>query len=490
MKNRLLIFFTCLLVADFLSAQCNPDTEPPVIQTDTVYVSCTVYDGETTLTQPLVSDNCDDAVETELIDADTDFSAMCGTPGLPVGATFIDLTYTATDASGNTAVGTIVYAVLNAPEAFFPADISWTADQYAAFPNVTDAAPLTDDLSETGSGVPDVEASLCNYAVSSDDEIVNTCGTDFFVLRRTWLVFNWCTNTLQSADSAGNDNVQLITIGEGDLDLPPTAVCNALEVELFPLDENGDGFTDECVAAIYAVDLAAGSSDDNTLFEELSFYFGNDPDSTFVSINSGFIGENEFLVYVADTSGCFSVCEATVNVTAPGEEFCTSVTANFFGQVRTVTGQGIKDVLVDVNGVTTLTDADGNYSFENLTIAGENAVISCFKNNDIDNGLSVLDLLQTRRHILAIEPIAEPVYVLAADANNNGVVSAADLIVVRQAILADITEFPNSNSWRFFYGSIALGTDTAIISVSDGQNIDADFTGYKVGDVNGTAVPE
>jgi len=71
---------------------------------------------------------------------------------------------------------------------------------------------------------------------------------------------------------------------------------------------------------------------------------------------------------------------------------------------------------------------------------------------------------------------------MAGDANNNGSLSAFDLVQIRQLILTIITEFPSSDSWRFVAESITLNDIT-----EDTHN--QDFIGVKIGDVTGNANP-
>jgi hypothetical protein len=54
-----------------------------------------------------------------------------------------------------------------------------------------------------------------------------------------------------------------------------------------------------------------------------------------------------------------------------------------------------------------------------------------------------------QRHILGIQPLNSAYKMIAADATNDGKVTAADLTELRKLILGITNELPNNASWRF-----------------------------------------
>ncbi len=490
MKNKFLTFILSLLLFPNLFAQCDPDTEPPVIATDSIIISCQLYNFETA-PNPTVSDNCDDAPTLELIDQYIDDDNICMDDNFSDGATYITSTWEATDATGNQSTAERVTVILNTTEFTFPSDIEWTTAQVVANPNVLFPTELTDDLTTTGSGIPNLDFAYCNYAISADTDTVTTCGIGFMHLQRTWVVLNWCTNSLISEDSNGDDNVQNIVVGDPS-NMAPTAVCfSGLVVELAPLDTDGDGQVDECFVELFAQDFNNNSSDDTTPAEDLIFYFNDNPEELVMSFNSSDIGPNEITIYVGDADGCVSTCTTALFLEAGHPNCMGIVDYSILGNVSTIQNEGIKDVEVNISGSILLTDANGNYDFGPIGSSG-GASFSCYKNNDPSNGVTGSDLIIMRQHILTIAPIENPVYLLAADVNNNGAITTADVVAARQVILGNATSFPNNTSWRFYYGDIATGeiTETIVLNISSNSDTYVDFTGYKVGDVNGDAVPE
>lgn len=153
------------------------------------------------------------------------------------------------------------------------------------------------------------------------------------------------------------------------------------------------------------------------------------------------------------------------------------------GNIKARTGQNMIGVEVTLSGddnETTLTDANGNYSFEVLEWG--NYTVTPKKTSNPVNGVSGFDIVTSTQHILLINPFNDPLLVIAGDANNNGSVSAFDLVQTRQLILNIITEFPSSDSWRFVPGSIEFQNLNVDVP-------DQDFIGVKIGDVTGNANP-
>ncbi|TAK34540.1 MAG: hypothetical protein EPO28_15870 [Saprospiraceae bacterium] len=106
------------------------------------------------------------------------------------------------------------------------------------------------------------------------------------------------------------------------------------------------------------------------------------------------------------------------------------------------------------------------------------------------NGVTTFDLVLITRHILGTQPLDSPYKIIAADANNSGMVSTADVVEIRKLILQIITSFPTNTSWRF------VDKDWVFPNLSDpfspvfpeSKTIHlgepANFVGVKIGDVN------
>jgi hypothetical protein len=138
------------------------------------------------------------------------------------------------------------------------------------------------------------------------------------------------------------------------------------------------------------------------------------------------------------------------------------------------------------------TDGDGFYQFINLNPLLTYDVDAARDDNH-KNGVSTLDLVKIQKHLLGIQLLESPYKLIAADANNSESVSALDLVEIRKLILGLYNEFPKNESWRFVASDFTFSDPTspwpfAEVMVSHGMQMDHDFVGVKVGDVNGNVV--
>ncbi|MBK7700052.1 MAG: carboxypeptidase regulatory-like domain-containing protein [Saprospiraceae bacterium] len=164
------------------------------------------------------------------------------------------------------------------------------------------------------------------------------------------------------------------------------------------------------------------------------------------------------------------------------------------GTVATASGKGVSDVTVILESnapefpKSTLTDQDGVYRFDALT--GNDYQVKAEKNDDYLNGVSTLDLVLIQRHILGLQALDSNFNLIAADANNDGKVTASDLTDLRKLILGITPVLQNNGSWRFVAeGTVVQTSPIAFIEAIDFNNLNSvmdnqDFVGVKIGDVN------
>lgn len=172
------------------------------------------------------------------------------------------------------------------------------------------------------------------------------------------------------------------------------------------------------------------------------------------------------------------------------------------GTITTQFGGNVAGVTVRANGndaMSTLTDANGNYELE-LPIGGQ-YTIAYEKDYFAENGVATSDIIKMRRVILNIEDYDNPYSIMAADANGTNTNPAtSDIVVLRQMILNSIDVFPNNvPAWRFVPSLYEFPNEmnpwletipTAIfIDNLQGNILNVDITGVKMGDVNGSANP-
>ena len=99
------------------------------------------------------------------------------------------------------------------------------------------------------------------------------------------------------------------------------------------------------------------------------------------------------------------------------------------------------------------------------------------------NGVSTLDLVYITKHILGSLLLDSKYKKIAADVNNNGSISTADLVALRRAILGIDTILQNNTSWKVFppEGVVSTGDINTYQITSDST---LKYIGVKIGDVS------
>jgi hypothetical protein len=209
-----------------------------------------------------------------------------------------------------------------------------------------------------------------------------------------------------------------------------------------------------------------------------------------------------------------------------GNLYLGSNTYRFCGQLQTsqlitidgnisaaVGGCLMEDVNVAIECTTinttdnTMTNASGNY--ESPTNASKipknDYIITASKSDGILCGISTLDIVLMSKHILGTQFMNNWASLIAADVNNNGTITTADILELRKMILGIQTNFTKNTSWRFFDRlntpqvafSMAIPPIAPNIvpnsglkyikinSLNGSNNSNKDFLGVKIGDVSG-----
>ncbi|MCZ2100369.1 MAG: HYR domain-containing protein [Chitinophagales bacterium] len=209
------------------------------------------------------------------------------------------------------------------------------------------------------------------------------------------------------------------------------------------------------------------------------------------------LGEQVIQLWVTDSHGNTAFCSTTIDI-QDNDELCPPtgpLVSNVSGRIVKEDNKAIEEVGVELIGVEsdfTETNREGQYAFGRVKNAGNYNIIPS-KNGDDMNGVSTYDLVLIQRHILDIEPLKSPYKLIAADINNNGSITASDLSELRKLILGIYDEFPNNSSWRFVDASYKFKDAQdpwaeyvpELYEISNlRNNMDINFIGIKVGDVN------
>ncbi|MDX1410043.1 MAG: hypothetical protein R3330_17960, partial [Saprospiraceae bacterium] len=206
-------------------------------------------------------------------------------------------------------------------------------------------------------------------------------------------------------------------------------------------------------------------------------------------------------VWVTDEAGNQDYCTTRIiiqDTEVEGEGACPDAAnlAALTGEVITEFTEAVEHVEVELTnrGEVFTTGRDGYYGFSNL-ITGESYTISPALDRDPLNGVSTFDLVLMHKHILGIDRLDSPYKIIAADINNSGSVSALDIVEARKLILGLYETFPDNESWRFVPADYNFSNPDQPFGFPEQLELDltgdvqADFVGVKVGDVNESNVP-
>ena len=171
---------------------------------------------------------------------------------------------------------------------------------------------------------------------------------------------------------------------------------------------------------------------------------------------------------------------------------------NVGGTVSLQSGVEMEDVEVMLNnGNDALSQSNGifNVSANNC----ESQTLTLSKETNPKNGVTTFDIVLIQKHILGNEFLDSPYKMIAADANQSKTITTFDIVEIRRVILSQIPTFEFSPSWQFFPSTFVftnpadpfgttLPENTFNVSVSNNE-VNMDFFGVKVGDVNNSASP-
>jgi len=224
---------------------------------------------------------------------------------------------------------------------------------------------------------------------------------------------------------------------------------------------------------------------------------GNGNPITQVNFLCSELGTQCVELWAIDAQGNADYCETYVIVqdnlgSCPSTDHITVA-----GALKTELSEGIEEALVNLYGSMILTDNVGLYSFNNIPLAST-FVIAPEKDDNPLNGVTTYDLVLMSKHILGIEPLNTPYKMIASDANKSGSITTFDIVEIRKLILGIYTELPNNTSWRFVDKAYQFPTPSnpfqtvfpEVISIAGAMvnQLDKDFVGVKIGDVNNTVV--
>ncbi len=220
------------------------------------------------------------------------------------------------------------------------------------------------------------------------------------------------------------------------------------------------------------------------------------------------LGKQYVELWAEDLAGNADFCQAQVNIQDNMQICSPDSTAQIAGFLLTDQQAGLANAELAFDaqspagqsfGYSITSDNSGYFSFSNALPIASTYVITPKKTDNPLNGVSTYDLVLISRHILGIEPIANPYRMIAADANKSGSITTFDIVELRKLILGIYTTLPNSHSWRFVDKAFVFTNPanpfqppypeqiSGVLPLGFGLN--HDFVAIKVGDVNGNTIP-
>ncbi len=262
--------------------------------------------------------------------------------------------------------------------------------------------------------------------------------------------------------------------------------------------------------SVKAVDFNEKSEDNCTPANRLRYSFSanvNDTTKTFTCANipNGVSKDTSVRIYVTDLDGNQAFCTTTLTLQDNQGNSCPNRLngGTVSGLVAASTNSPLKGTMIELmksNGKLgeLITLENGQYSFLDLPV-GESYELMPSKNDDVANGITTADIVMIQRHILGQNQFNSPLQYIAADANNSGSISAADISELRKIILGINNEFRNGQkSWRFVEKNHQFeepANPWTGIGWPESKRVDQlagdinglDFTAVKIGDLNLTA---
>ena len=362
---------------------------------------------------------------------------------------------------------------------------------------------------------------VCSANVELIATVSDPC-TDMFSTQENTVTYTIAYADGTSANGTGLDASGVYPIGVNTVSFVAEDHCgnvsDAVNVTVTVLDAKAP--TPYCLGTIVtatmsdagAVSVLADIYDlggEDTCDDNVEVYFvRNGVESTSLSFDCDDIpnGVSQTIaleVHFRDSAGNSDFCIVQLLLQDNNSDVCENGSGSrVAGNVHTELHENIENVMVSLQAPDNdfnnqmMTLEDGNYAFNALPMAN-NYFVSGQKDDHVLNGVSTLDILIIQRHILGANTFTSPYKVIAADVNNDELITAIDLITLRKLILGSINDLPNGQTpWRFpnegqrFVDELRPFPYTESIDIYNlqGPMSDQDFVGVKIGDVNGSAV--
>lgn len=221
------------------------------------------------------------------------------------------------------------------------------------------------------------------------------------------------------------------------------------------------------------------------------FYFENDP-----ALSAEEIAEikntNMHDIIMRNTN--ITLMQTDVFEAMPHDQICNpSETSDFLGSITSTMGEEVEFVDISISsGGSMSTSNQGTFDFDISRCLEHTVTLS--RTDNPANGVTGLDMVKIRAHILHLELIDDPFKLIAADANYSKEITTIDIVRMQQVILGMIPEFPNGPSWLFYEEGFEFDDPTdpfdsplpnnTYTYTSQDDILNQNFIAVKIGDVN------
>ncbi|MBK8624304.1 MAG: HYR domain-containing protein [Saprospiraceae bacterium] len=294
--------------------------------------------------------------------------------------------------------------------------------------------------------------------------------------------------TWEAKDGCSNTSTCSFLFTVKDCKAPSAVAMNGLAINLTaPM----------AMAEIWSSDFNNQSFDNCTPTGQLKYSFSADVNDRNRVYTCDSLGKRKVELWVTDLAGNQSKAVTFVTV-QDNHGLCTSSgKIQISGSIYTEDRVKVADTKVQIDGGETegslMTDKEGSYTFNNLTMYNDYQLIPVKDDNYID-GITTLDLVLIQRHILGLKKLDSPYKLIAADANNSKSVTASDIVELRKLILGVNDKLVNNAPWRFVDAAYVFSdvnqpwpfAENLSYEVLETNMTTSDFIAVKLGDVNGS----
>jgi hypothetical protein len=345
----------------------------------------------------------------------------------------------------------------------------------------------------------DIGAIQITLTVEDEEGNVNTCVSNATVVGGTVLkAANVAAPELSMEDIPVTvENFQDVTSFEFDVDVQDIGIAEvddlinvnaALDASgIFTFTANANGYFVQWIDTSGTPGLSF--ADGTSLFDLKVNITGSNGDVTPVLITNNEVSK---LIGGVPTVTTSSVMDGSVTVLSGALLFDLS------GAIATETNVPAENVTVNLTGSTSgsqLTGAPGTFSYTVPT--GSNSIITPSKNTGWSNGVTTADAFYVLQHVAGSRLFGSPYVQIAADANDDNVITTFDAFNILQLALGNIPSIAGNTSWRFVPASPALPPNPFGASFDEFIQVNPvnmnmsnlDFVAIKTGDVDSTANP-